>query len=853
MADKKKIEDMVPRDRLGLCLSGGGFRAAFFHVGVLYRLAELDMLRRIEVISCVSGGAIVGAAYQMLLIRKIKEVVRNCDKKHEYIELKKEHYKEIVRELRSSLACLSARHLVAFMFYNPAILFRIILPGYTLSDALADLIDKYLFARFSKDGKSPRLSELGIVPGDYGVHDPEAPEVQEDPASYNRRVLSSCPEAAAATRLILNATSLNSGSRFWFASDEVGEWKLGYVHEDDTDELKSWCKEKGCCPSLPEDIADAARHLGISLGRLDNIVLGQLRLIRRAAKALLKFNENKHLKYIAGRTRDEHERLLAGELAAATHNYRDTVHEWLKQLSSSQQTRLFEYIDALYLWRSVVSVSPSAGEVLKNWTVARTVVASANFPPIFPPLRTRGIYRNYRANILGLTDGGVYDNLGSMGVLNEDCNYVIVSDAGRKSRVKKQIKPGRLLYMLRITGILGDKGERAATVRLLDLHVASSAVGRVADRQNSDINLEMAGRDLHGVGIFRMDSPMVAEQVKASALDKSEVPFTKMLTRIRTNLDVFNVVEQQILMRHGMAALDLYFRRWFCFSKKLPTWEVSPDRELRFSGGERIDAKAVCELLPSHLQARYLGCEGYPFKSITELPAAGFAKDDALFKPVKERGIVNAVLRVANKQVGRVPCALLNIVLEPDVSKRIRLKALAAFVLLVGLGLVLVGALLWGIWSAGTSPVLPVWTEIEELIPVSKIMKQTWFKFAVAGLLSTIVALPICRDCLRLSLEREYGLLAGSKTKTCADVRELEWLAKRELSIKKGFCLIVDAFIFVVILFLLLWLANGHYVGLVIVFLLLALAVILFAGFSILEARCLDYVIGTRADGSDMK
>lgn len=847
MADKKKIEDMVPRDRLGLCLSGGGFRAAFFHVGVLYRLAELDVLRRIEVISCVSGGAIVGAAYQMLLIHKIKEVVRNGDKKHEYIELKKEHYKEIVSELRSSLACLSARHLVAFMFFNPAILFRIILPGYTLSDALADLLDKYLFARFSKDGKSPRLSELGIVPEDYGVHDPEAPEVQENPASYNRRVLSSCPEAAAATRLILNATSLNSGSRFWFASDEAGEWKLGYVHEDDADELKFWCKKKGSCPSLPEDIAGDAWQLGVSLDRLDNVVLGQLRLIRRAVKALLKFNENKHLKYIAGRTWDEHERLLAGELAAATHNYRDTVHEWLKRLSSSQQTTLFEYIDALYLWRTLVSVSPSASEVLKNWTVSRAVVASANFPPIFPPLRTRGFYRNYRANILGLTDGGVYDNLGSMGVLNEDCNYVIVSDAGRKSQVKKQIKPGRLLYMLRITGILSDKGERAATVRLLDLHVASSAVGRVADQQNSDIKLEMAGRDLQGVSIFRMDSPMVEEQVNASALDKSKVPFTKMLTRIRTNLDVFNVVEQQILMRHGMAALDLYFRRWFCFSKKLPTWEVSPDRKLRFSGGESIDANAVH--LPTHLQARYLPGKRYPFAPITELPAEGTIKDRAFINPVQERGIVNAVLRVANKQVGRVPCALLNIVFESDVSQRTRLKALSAFVILLVLWLALVGAFLWIIWAVVTWPVLPVWTEIEELFPVSKILNQTWFNFAVVGLLSAIVALPICRDCLK----REYGLLAGVKTKTCADVQELELLAKRELSIKKNIRSIVGAVIFVAIFFLLLWLANGHYVGLVIVSLLLVLAVPIFAGFFILEARCLDYVIGARADGTDKK
>src|SRR5215472_14107545 len=37
--------------KLGLALSGGGFRASLFHVGVLARLAELDLLRHVEVLS----------------------------------------------------------------------------------------------------------------------------------------------------------------------------------------------------------------------------------------------------------------------------------------------------------------------------------------------------------------------------------------------------------------------------------------------------------------------------------------------------------------------------------------------------------------------------------------------------------------------------------------------------------------------------------------------------------------------------------------------------------------------------------------------------------------------------------
>ena len=47
--------------KVGLALSGGGFRASLFHIGILARLAECRVLRRVEVLSCVSGGSILGA------------------------------------------------------------------------------------------------------------------------------------------------------------------------------------------------------------------------------------------------------------------------------------------------------------------------------------------------------------------------------------------------------------------------------------------------------------------------------------------------------------------------------------------------------------------------------------------------------------------------------------------------------------------------------------------------------------------------------------------------------------------------------------------------------------------------
>ena len=47
--------------RAAVALSGGGFRAALFHLGVLRRIAELGWLPRVDAISGVSGGSIIAA------------------------------------------------------------------------------------------------------------------------------------------------------------------------------------------------------------------------------------------------------------------------------------------------------------------------------------------------------------------------------------------------------------------------------------------------------------------------------------------------------------------------------------------------------------------------------------------------------------------------------------------------------------------------------------------------------------------------------------------------------------------------------------------------------------------------
>jgi predicted acylesterase/phospholipase RssA len=49
----------MPQRTIGLALSGGGFRASFYHLGVVRFLRDYDLLKEIEVVSSVSGGSIL--------------------------------------------------------------------------------------------------------------------------------------------------------------------------------------------------------------------------------------------------------------------------------------------------------------------------------------------------------------------------------------------------------------------------------------------------------------------------------------------------------------------------------------------------------------------------------------------------------------------------------------------------------------------------------------------------------------------------------------------------------------------------------------------------------------------------
>src|ERR1700674_4620949 len=74
--------DRTSQSELAVCLSGGGYRAALFHLGAIRRLNELGVLSRIAIVSSVSGGSILNgllAGRWNSLIRDGGGVFQNFD------------------------------------------------------------------------------------------------------------------------------------------------------------------------------------------------------------------------------------------------------------------------------------------------------------------------------------------------------------------------------------------------------------------------------------------------------------------------------------------------------------------------------------------------------------------------------------------------------------------------------------------------------------------------------------------------------------------------------------------------------------------------------------------------------
>jgi predicted acylesterase/phospholipase RssA len=197
--------------RLGIALSGGGFRASLFHIGVLARLAELDILRKVEVISTVSGGSIVGALYYLH--------VKNLLEAKTEAEIQALDYVEIVKAVEEDFLAAVKDNVRARIFLNLRQNFHMASPRYSRTDRIGDILDRILYRpvwhgplkrRWLVRKQQIRMRDLLIQP----VGEPAS----FDPADDNPKL-----EHFKVPTLLVNATTLNTGRNWRLEAVRMGE------------------------------------------------------------------------------------------------------------------------------------------------------------------------------------------------------------------------------------------------------------------------------------------------------------------------------------------------------------------------------------------------------------------------------------------------------------------------------------------------------------------------------------------------------------------------------------------------------------------------------------------------------
>jgi NTE family protein len=167
-------ESAERQDGVTLSLSGGGYRAMVFHIGVLWRLNEAGLLGRLKRISSVSGGSIT-AAYLGLMWSKLQF---NAGKAANF-----QLFVQGMQKMADTSVDIGA------------VIGGIFLPG-TISDRVAKAYDDVLF-------KGAKLADL---PDDSG---------------------------GTAPRFVINATNVQTAALWRFSRPYMGDYRVGLVDAPD--------------------------------------------------------------------------------------------------------------------------------------------------------------------------------------------------------------------------------------------------------------------------------------------------------------------------------------------------------------------------------------------------------------------------------------------------------------------------------------------------------------------------------------------------------------------------------------------------------------------------------------------
>lgn len=591
------------RPKLGLALAGGGFRASLFHLGVLHRMAELDLLRQVEVMSTVSGGSILGALYFLVLKKELETKAT----------LTRDEYRKIVTTVESMLTRAIQKNLRTRLFLNPFGILRVLLTEDSLGKRMSRLYERHLYKEIVE--KLQLGSSNPLRPGKIALRDlrigPKGQPKIIDLGRYNARH----PKVSKIPKFILNATSLNSGQRFSFSSTEIGDPHLGFFRYDEIiselEPRKNLLESSTTALLAKVAIIPAGAGYKVAVHALwwkcylegippypivqkepwlydctlaHDFGAAEIGLLRRVKLAAWYLRRGLPLGVNGGLTRRQH----LNHFWDALERINETRTKRLKASiggNTPKEEGLLEFFLHLYYLRSAEAMSPRLRRDWENLTLGEAVGASACFPPVFPPFTILGIYDDAHVSQLGLTDGGAYDNCGIKTLLEEDCTYMIVSDTGSLFNIQKRISPGRVGMGARLVSMMMENiGELQRTLLREKRRVSRG----IASVQSSKIEFEelKSSYKVDGLAYFHINSPLSSRT--GSGIDPLD---QQAIASIRTDLDGFGDVEIDALIHLGYHVSDQYIRQYLANAPFMNTvyWAgPSANKPIKFKMNRRV-------------------------------------------------------------------------------------------------------------------------------------------------------------------------------------------------------------------------------------------------------------------------
>ncbi len=184
--------------KIGLSLSGGGYRAAAFHLGTLRKLEQLGIINKLNYISTVSGGSIVGAAYMLWKAENPNSEFENFE-----IGFSKKLQSSVIKNTVTSKKFLLSSF--ASIIFIGAIIYTYLI-SLAIISLLLLLIGIYLLLKYQF-----RLFPINKI-------------IEEvyDSIFYNKKQLKDLPNNPL---LIVNSTNLQTGRQFFFTKNGMGDSK----------------------------------------------------------------------------------------------------------------------------------------------------------------------------------------------------------------------------------------------------------------------------------------------------------------------------------------------------------------------------------------------------------------------------------------------------------------------------------------------------------------------------------------------------------------------------------------------------------------------------------------------------